>query len=76
MNTWKLLIHCMMHALHMGFSGEVQNVQTKLKVVCDYSQNVISEHFVFYSKQLVCVASGGTDRVIVLCFPSGKTVLM
>lgn len=54
----------MVHTLHMGFSGEVQNVQRRLKEICDYSQNVISEHFVFYGKQLVCVASGGLDRII------------
>lgn len=60
----------------MGSLGEVQNMETKLKGVCDYVQNVIFEHFVFYSKQLVHVASGGTDGVILLCFPRGKTVLM
>lgn len=50
-------------------------MKTKLKEVCDYVQNVISEHFVFYSKQLVSVASGGIDRVILLCFPRGKNCL-
>lgn len=60
----------------MGSSGEVQNMETKLKEVCDYVQNVISEHFVFYSKQLVCVASGGIAGVILLRFPCGKTVLV
>lgn len=60
----------------MGSSGEVQIMETKLKEVCDYVQNVIFGHFVFYSKQLVRVASGGTDGVILLCFPGGKTVFM
>lgn len=48
----------------------------KLKKLYGCSQNVISERFFFYSKQLVCVASGGIDRVILLFLPSGKTVLM
>lgn len=51
-------------------------METKLKEVCDYIQNVICEHFVFYSKQLVRVASEGIVRVILLHFPCGKTVLV
>lgn len=66
----------MVHTWHVGSSGEVQNVETKLQEICDHVQNVISEHFVFYSKQLVRVASGGIDGVTLLCFPHGKTVLM
>lgn len=48
----------------------------KLKELYGCSQNVISEHFFFYSKQLAYVASGGVNRVILLFLPSGKTVLM
>lgn len=61
MNMWKTLIHCTVHTLHMGCLGDVQSVQRKLNEVCDYSQNVVSEHFVCYGKQLVCVASGGIE---------------
>lgn len=53
------------HFTHEVFKGGTKCAKN-LREVCHYSQNVISEHFVFYIKQLVCVASGGIDRVILL----------